>query len=175
MPIRSDWETQLISSLDRAGPAGHAAASYMEQKGIHLGLRPQSSGAQWTIRRSIQLHPRYGIAPRDPYALSLVVHEVRHLQQGWLTALSVYGELEAWQRQFRFLKDGLGWRPEDPGHDRLIAGLLSLPVSWDRSVLQKARSLMRAYGGRRYRIDLLPLYPLHLELLFAVTGRRPSR
>jgi hypothetical protein len=33
----------------------------------------------------------------DPRIFTLNIHEVRHLQQGFFTALSVYGELEAWQ------------------------------------------------------------------------------
>jgi hypothetical protein len=122
------------------------------------------------------MHPRYAEGSADsPYALSLVVHEVRHLQQGWITALSVYGELDAWQCQFRFL-GSLAWRPlEDADRDGIIARLLSFPLGWDRSVLQTARGLMRAYAGKTYRVDLLPLYPLNRELLFLLTGKRPTR
>jgi hypothetical protein len=174
MPALPDWRHQLISSLERAGPVGEAAAKYVNQQRIHLSLRGQSSGARWLPWKWIELHSRYGVAPTDPYALSLVVHEVRHLQQGWLDALSVYGELDAWQRQFRFLGEVMTWRPEAAAREHMIDELLSLPVNWDRDVLRKARALMRAYGGPRYRIDLLPLYPLHFEILFVLTGRPPA-
>ncbi len=104
--------------------------------------------------------------------MSLVVHEVRHLQQGWLTALSVYGELDAWQHQFKFLESVNGPYREAPDRSAAIARLMVLPLSWDRSVLRTARQLMRSYAGKGYRIDLLPLYPLHHELAYWFLGWR---
>jgi len=173
MPVPSDWVRQLLVNLDRAGTVGHATACYVHEKGIHVDIRRQSSGARWSIWRRIDLHPRYAASPADAYGLSLMVHEVRHLQQGWIIALSVYGELDAWQHQFKFLRSLLGELWEAREGDGVISELLSLPAGWDRAVLRRARGLMRSYGGPHYRIGLLPLYPLHLELLFRVSGRRP--
>jgi hypothetical protein len=171
----SDWVTQLLASLDRSGPVGHEAVSYVQMQGIHVGIRAQSAGARWTPWSRIEIHPRYTErSPGAPYALSLVVHEVRHLQQGWMTALSVYGEVDAWQRQFRFLQSLPGLHEEAADRDRIMPKLMALPLGWDRAVLRTARDLMRAYGGMTYRVDLLPLYPLHRELHFLLTGRIPN-
>ena len=106
--------------------------------------------------------------------MSLVVHELRHLQQGWMKALSVYGELDAWHCQFGFL-ESLGPRHLDEAdRNGIIARLMSLPLGWDRRALRRARDLMREYAGRTYRVDLLPLYPLNRELLYQLTGGRPK-
>ena len=173
-PVSSDWVTQLLANLDRSGGVGHEAVSYLQEHGIPVGVRAQSAGARWTPWKRIEIHPRYAQAPGGtPYALSLVVHEVRHLQQGWMTALSVYGELDAWQWQFRFLKSLPGRHEEAADGDRLIPKLLALPLGWDRAVLRAARDLMRAYAGKSYRVDLLPLYPAHRELAFLLTGLVP--
>jgi hypothetical protein len=172
----ADWVTQLLANLDRSGPVGHETVSYAQDTGMHVGIRSQSAGARWTPWNRIEMHPRYAEGPADsPYALSLVVHEVRHLRQGWLTALSVYGELDAWQCQFRFLESVTGPHRADADRDRIIPNLMSLPLGWDRAVLRTARDLMQAYAGRNYRVDLLPLYPLHRELLFLLAGRHPTR
>ena len=122
------------------------------------------------------LRPNVVSADQDlTYAMSLVVHEVRHLQQGWLVALSILGELEAWQLQFRYLQSIRAGKGEHGTVSPAIGELLDLPLSWDRTVLRRARALMRAYGGRKYRADLLPLYPLHKEVLYLVGVWRPRR
>jgi hypothetical protein len=51
---------------------------------------------------------------------------------------------------------------------------MSLPLGWDRAVLARARSLMQEFAGVKYRVDLLPLYPLHLEVVWAITRRQPD-
>jgi hypothetical protein len=51
---------------------------------------------------------------------------------------------------------------------------MTLPWNWDRDVLSRARALMQAYAGKRYRVDLLPLYPLPVEIKFRLTGNRPE-
>lgn len=50
---------------------------------------------------------------------------------------------------------------------------MSLPLGWERETLKRARGLMRAYAGKGYRVDLLPLYPLPAEIRFRLTGRQP--
>jgi hypothetical protein len=166
---------QVLYNLGNCGPQGRAALDFLETHKTRLGFHTQPTGARWTLRGGIQLHPRYTRgAADDPYALSLIVHEVRHLQQGMLTALSVYGELDAWQLQFSTLKDLCGRYDLDPERGRLIAELMALPLNWDRSALQRARLLMRAFAGKRYRIDLLPLYPLPAEMLFWIARHPPG-
>ncbi len=172
MPAAAEWVGQLLAKLQEAGPVGQATVSYISDHRIRIGVRRQSAGARWTAGRAIELHPRYVDGRTVPaYPMSLVVHEVRHLQQGWLTALSVYGELDAWQQQFKFLQSVNGPHGEAPDHSAVIAALLLLPLGWNRSVLRTARQLMRSYAGRGYRIDLLPLYPLHRELIYRFLGR----
>jgi hypothetical protein len=84
-------------------------------------------------------------------------------------ALSIYGELDAWQLEFRVYRTLLG--KELPG---ALNDLLALPLGWDRAVLREARRLMQVYAGKRYRADLLPLYPIHQELAYRLFRVQPS-
>src|SRR5512142_818704 len=119
----------------------------MRQHAIKLGVHDQPTGARWTIDRRIELHPRcLQSSPDDPYAMSLIIHEVRHLQQGPLTALSVCGELEAWQLQFGFLKNVLGYYHAEVRRNAVLEELMAQPLGWDRAVLQHVRELMQAYA-----------------------------
>ncbi len=148
---------------------------FIRAHGTRVSVHDQPTGARWTLDRRIEVHPRYAeLASDDVYVLSLIIHEVRHLQQGMLTALSVYGEMEAWQLQFRFLNSQQGRYHEDPERNEIIDRLMSVPLGWDRGVLENVRGLMKAYAGPRYRIDLLPLYPLPAEIVFRVSRRKPS-
>lgn len=174
MPDQSQWVAKLLVNLDQSGPQGQFAARYVRRRGVRLSLHPQSTAARWKLGGRIEIHPRYADGPPEaPYAQSLIVHEVCHLRQGVLTALSVYGELEAWQAQFRLLKARTGRYHEVSKHDAIIQELMARSLGWDRATLGSARTLMRAYAGTLYRVDLLPLYPLHLELLWALTRTRP--
>lgn len=165
----------LEAALRQTDAMGIAAADYLREHGTRIGFRTQSAGARWTIDRRIELHPRYaGELALSPYGLSLVVHEVRHLQQGAITALSVYGELDAWQIQFGFLRNMSVDVPGAERHRAAVSKLLSLLQGWDRVVLSEARRLMREYGGNAYRVDLLPLYPIHREVAYLLTRRAPS-
>jgi hypothetical protein len=97
---------------------------------------------------------------------TLIIHEARHLQQGVFKALSVYGELDAWQLEFGIYQRVRGRYPS-----AAIAELMALPLEYDREVLKKAAHLMQVYAGKGYRIDLLPLYPLGREIRYWVTRR----
>ncbi len=161
------WIDHSLNILDQCGPEGNSALDFIRRRRVRVSFHDQPTAARWTLSGHIQLHPRY--ADGDPgaaYPLSLIVHEVKHLQQGFFTALSVYGELEGWQIQFSFLKSLTGKYHNDPRHDLIIRELISLPLSLKRSVLYKARQLMQDYAGKEYRIDLLPLFPLMREIKF---------
>jgi hypothetical protein len=165
--LQSDWVDQSLKILDQCGPDGRSALDFIRTHKVKVSFHEQPTAARWTLRRHIQLHPRY--ADGDPgavYPLSLIVHEARHLQQGFFTALSVYGELDAWQLQFSFLKTLTGKYHDDLHRDLIIRDLMSLSLSSDRNVLLKARQLMKDYAGGQYRIDLLPLFPLMNEIKF---------
>lgn len=168
------WRDSLLAALDVSGPEGHFAADYLRahQTSVwFLKLRPHV-GAFWTPWRSVGLNQAYftrATPLSDPSLLTLVIHEVCHLQQGMLNALSVRGELEAWQLQFREYQ-----RLTHPLTDPILLELLSLPLNWDRAVLKRARELMQMYASKAYRADLLPLYPLPHELRYLMTRRPPS-
>ena len=170
------WTAQVLRSMETSGPQAEAALQYIRQRRTRISVHDQPTGARWTVDRRIEVHPRFvHLAPGDPYTASLIIHEVRHLQQGMLTALSVYGELQAWQLQFLFLHSRLGYYHDDPRRNAVIRDLVSLPFGWDRTILEKARGLMQEYAGKRYRVDLLPLYPLHREVRFRITHHQPNR
>ncbi|RJP52724.1 MAG: hypothetical protein C4583_06180 [Anaerolineaceae bacterium] len=147
---------KLLTRLEGTGPEGRAARDFLQERRVKVGLRPQPTGARWTIFGHIELHPAQ--IDNEAYALSLIVHEVRHLKQGLLGALSVRGELEAWQEQFAFLKSQTGQYTASPRHNAIIEQLMTLSLD-SRADLQRARALMREYAGPKYRIHWLPLFP----------------
>jgi hypothetical protein len=164
------WLDHLLEELGLCGPQGQAAIHFLKERGVKVGLHDQPTAARWTLAGNIQLNPRYACgAPDAPYPLSLIVHEVRHLQQGLFTALSVYGELDAWQVQFSFLQSLTGQYHSNLQFNSIINDLMSLRLSEDRKILVRAVTLMKVYAGNGYRIDMLPLYPLPREILFLIT------
>ena len=175
-----DWQNRLLSDLARSGEPGEATVAYLATHGTRIGFHRArlSVGAFWTPWGRIYLNARrytYANSLDDPYALCLVLHEARHLQQGFFTALSVYGELDAWQLHFT-VYHRLVEKPLHPA----IAELISLPLGWDRKVLQRARELMQIYASNKYRVDLLPLFPLGTEIRYRLgmspgINNRPAR
>jgi hypothetical protein len=168
--MNASWLETLVARLEACGPVGQSTREYLRQRNVTLRVRPQPTGARWTVLGRIDLHPDFTTGKDDAYALSLIVHEVQHLRQGWLTALSVHGELEAWQIQFEFIKSLTGKYDPDPTHEKIIADMMALTLI-ERADLKQARVLMQAFSGKQYRIDLLPLYPLGKEIRFRLTGR----
>jgi hypothetical protein len=170
----SAWLDGLLTQLGRCGPQGQDALQLLVARRVKVTLHDQPTAARWTWRGDIQLHPRYvESATDDPYPLSLIVHEARHLEQGFFTALSVYGELDAWRIQFGLIKSLAGQYHADAPRDWIISKMMSLGLNWDRGLLASARDLMRDYAGKNYRVDLLPLYPLPREILFHITRKEP--
>jgi hypothetical protein len=170
MDIFSVWLDQLLIELGRCEPQGQAALHFLKVRGVKVSFHEQPTAARWTLAGNIQLHPKYATgAPDAPYPLSLIVHEVRHLQQGIFTALSVYGELEAWQVQFSFLQSLTGQYHSNIKFNAIINDLMTLKLKEDRKILTRAISLMKAYAGKGYRVNILPLYPLPREILFLFT------
>lgn len=174
MTEQTPWFNSLLDALETSGEDGCAAASFMRTRKTRIGFLKAGRhvGAIWTPWKSIELNKVHFTSTTplmDPGLLTMVIHEVRHLQQGMLTALSIYGELDAWQLQFREYHR-LTRKPMLP----VIAEMLSLPLNWDRAVLKRARELMQLYAGKAYRADLLPLYPMHQEILYHLTGRKPK-
>jgi hypothetical protein len=160
------WKENLLDAVTQLGEEGRLAVEFLRARRTKIGfkqVRP-SVGAFWTVFGTIQLNARYYTyeTPIDDLRIkTLIIHEARHLQQGLVTALSVYGELDAWQLEFSIYHRIKGSYPHTA-----VAELMSLPLGYDRIVLRKAAHLMQVYAGTGYRVDLLPLFPLPRELRY---------
>ena len=169
----SAWANQVLEHLDAAGQEGAAAVSFIKNRNVKIGFRKQkSTGAMWSLNGNIYLNANnYSLATpsTNAFMLSLVAHEALHLQQGLLTALSVYGELVAWQLGFRIYQT-LGGQL----FSSALNEIMELQVRYDREMLKKVRFLMQEYAGKEYRIDLLPLFPAWKELGYLFAGKIPD-
>lgn len=166
--LNSDGYDKLFSALQDSGQDGSATLSYLKESRVKVGFHPQdSSGGGWTVLRNITLTP--GTDPSNRYNISLIIHEVFHLQQSLFTRLSVYGELLAWQFQGQAYRQAFGRGIGDPGE-----AYPGTQKSWDelstlspdsRQHLEKAQQVMKKISPD-YRSDCLPLYPLAKEIGF---------
>ncbi|MCP4142713.1 MAG: hypothetical protein GY755_20930 [Chloroflexi bacterium] len=155
------------------GDLGKETAEYILEKNVRMRFKKysKSTGARWFLFRQISLNKRYYSPDSDvnnPKILSLLVHEIHHLKQGVITALSVYGELDAWQVEYRFHKEihPVKLHPA-------LEEILTLPLNFDRDNLRHAAKLMQDYAGKSYHIDWLPLYPVHKEIRYWVSRKEP--
>jgi hypothetical protein len=167
------WTNLVLDHLNAAGQEGAAAVAFIKNRKVRIGFRKQkSTGAMWSLNGNIYLNANnfsLSMPPTHAFMLSLVAHEALHLKQGIVTALSVYGELEAWQLGFRIFQT-LGGKIASSA----LNELMGLQVSYDRDMLKKVRFLMQEYAGKGYRIDLLPLFPAWKELGYLFTGKTPD-
>jgi hypothetical protein len=168
----SEWLEQYFQKVAESSEEGAEAVRFVRANNIRVGMRRarKSVGAFWTLGKAFYLnkvHYTMGSALKNPRAWTLFVHEVRHLQQGTLTAMSIYGELDAWQVEFRLYKKltGKTLKPE-------LEELLALPLDYDRATLKRARHLMMKYAGFWYGAWILPSYPIHKEIIFWVTRKQ---
>ena len=165
------WTENLLKAVAELGEEGRNAVEFLRINKTKIGfkrVRP-NVGAFWTVFGNINLNSLYYTYETSFDELrikTLIIHETRHLQQGLTTALSVYGELDAWQLEF-----GIYHRIKRSYPHAAIEELMSLPLEYDRLVLKKAARLMQTYAGKGYRIDLLPLFPLAKEIKYWVTPR----
>lgn len=167
----SDWLEKYFEKVSLSSAEGWDAVEYVRARKIKVGMRRarKSVGAFWTLERKFflnSLHFTPESVLENPRAWTVFVHEVRHLQQGALTALSIYGELEAWQVEFNLYKKLTG-----KILPTTLEKLLSLPLNLDRANLRRARKLMIQHAGKGYGANLLPLYPIHIEIQYWVTRR----
>jgi hypothetical protein len=168
----SAWNKQVLDQLDASSQDGAAAVSFIKNHNVKIGFRKQkATGAMWSLDGNIYLNANsysFATPPTDEFMLSLIAHEALHLKQGLVTALSVYGELEAWQLGFRIYQT-LGGRI----FSSALNELLTMSLSHDRDTLKKVRFLMQDYAGKGYRIDLLPLFPAWQEIGYFFTRKIP--
>jgi len=158
------WMENLLEAVAQIGEEGQAAADLVRARGTKIGFKKArpSIGAFWTVFGNIHLNSKYytyETSLDDVRIKTLIIHEARHLQQGISTALSVYGELDAWQLEFGIYHRICGKYPHPA-----IAELMAFPLELDRAVLKKAAHLMQVYAGKGYRVDLLPLFPWNKEI-----------
>jgi hypothetical protein len=169
---KSEWRERFLETVSSCSSEGMEAAEYIRAHRIHIGMMRarKSVGAFWTLTRAAYLNSAYysrESSLADPGAWTLLIHEVRHLQQGSLTAFSIYGELDAWQYQFQVLKKLTGKQLAPPYEE-----ILSLPLNMERVNLQRARRLMTQIAGKSYGANFLPLYPIHKEIGYWLTGKK---
>jgi hypothetical protein len=163
------WKENLLEAVIEIGEEGRAAVDFIRRRKTKIGfkqVRP-SVGAFWTPLGNINLNSRYYTyeTPFDQLRIkTLIIHEARHLQQGLVTALSVWGELDAWQLEF-----GIYHRIKGKYPHAAVEEIMKLPLGYDRTVLREAACLMQTYAGKGYRVDLLPLYPLPREIKYWLT------
>lgn len=168
------WVENLLEAVSQIDDEGRAAVDFVRKHKTKIGfkrVRP-SVGAFWTVFGNIRLNAMYytyETALDDLRIKTLIIHEARHLQQGIVTALSVYGELDAWQLEFGIYHRIKGTYPHSA-----VAELMTLPLGYERAVLKKAAHLMQAYAGKGYRVDLLPLYPLNKEIKYWIIRKQPQ-
>ncbi|HIE24449.1 MAG TPA: hypothetical protein EYP74_00445 [Anaerolineales bacterium] len=163
------WEEAILKKLVDTGDVGSESVEYIRRHKVKIsfGEFSKSTGAKWFLFQRIALNMRYfsmNTDLDDPALLSLLVHEVHHLKQGVFLALSVYGELDAWQVGYRFYKE---IRPVQLAP--VLEEILTLPLNWERDNLRYAAKLMQDYAGKGYHINWLPLYPFYKELRYWLT------
>lgn len=168
----NEWLEKYFDRVLQSSEEGREAVEYVLAHKTKVGIKRgrKSVGAFCTITRSFYLnsiHYTHETSLENPRAWALFIHEVRHLKQGFFTALSILGELEAWQIEFRVYKGIIG-RPLVP----ILEELLSLPPdTMDRAHLRRAREIMMQFAGKGYGANWLPLYPINKEIRYWVTRK----
>jgi len=167
------WVNLVLDNLDASSHEGASAVDFIRSRNVKIRFRKQkATGAMWSLNGNIYLNSNsfsLSTTATNAFMLSLVAHEALHLKQGVITALSVFGELEAWQLGFRIYQN-LGGRI----FGSALNELMGLSISFDRDMLKKVRFLMQAHAGKGYRIDLLPLFPAWKEIRYFFTRKMPG-
>src|SRR5688572_8731762 len=96
---KAEWLEKYFDKVAESSEEGREAVSFVRANKIKVGLRRarKSVGAFWTLNRTFFLNTFYysmESSLENPRAWTIFVHEVHHLKQGVLTAVSVYGELD---------------------------------------------------------------------------------
>jgi len=144
---------------------------YLQSNKVRIGFHKQyNAGGGWTFLKNITLTP--GDDPKDPYVLSLIIHETFHLQQSIWMRLSMRGELKAWKYQKETYPQIARTKGNEIGSPHEAYG--GTKEHWDklaalspdsREHLKTAQSVMKDVAAG-YRSDRLPLYPLPQEIVY---------
>jgi len=168
----TEWLEKYLEKVEQSSAEGKEAVEFVRQHKTKIGIKRarKSVGAFWTLNRRFYLNAKHytkeSTLADNPRAITIFVHEVKHLQQGAIKAISVYGELDAWQYEFRLYKRMIG-RNLVP----ILEELLTLPLNYDRDNLRRARKLMHKFAGFWYGAWILPLYPITLEIKYWFTRK----
>jgi len=169
---KSEWLEKYFEKVAESSEEGRRAVDFVKENNIRVGVKRarKSVGAFWQFGQRFflnSIHYTMESALENPRAWTLFVHEVRHLQQGMINAISIHGELDAWQVEFRLYKKitGLKLKPQ-------LEEMLLLPLNNDRNNLKRARQLMTKFAGFWYGAWILPLYPIDKEILFWLTRKK---
>ena len=168
---QNEWLEKYFEKVANSSEEGQEAVMFVKQNQVEVGMKRarKSVGAFWTLNRKFFLNTFYysmESSLENPRAWTLSVHEVHHLKQGFKTAISVYGELDVWQIEFRLFKK-LTHKTLKPE----LEELLSLPLNFERTNLRRARNLMTKFAGFWYGAWILPLYPIDKEIKFLFTRK----
>jgi hypothetical protein len=148
--IHNPWVKKVLNTMLSSGGVGKEKAEYILTHDIKFVSKNKgANNAHWgskfgwhglAMDNTIHYPSSWeGKPANDPWVLSSFAHEAVHLEQGVRTALSVYGELQAWQVGFRYYL-ALG----KTGVSREVRELLKTPLSHDRHVLTQAKNLIIA-------------------------------
>ena len=88
---KSEWQEKFLEAVANCCDEGREAVDYIRTHKTNVGIRRarKSVGAFWTLFKSAHLNARHYTQDSslvNPHAWTLLIHEVRHLQQGYLTA-----------------------------------------------------------------------------------------
>jgi hypothetical protein len=143
------WSTKLLQHLQASGPQGVHTAETIRSRGINIvTVDNNATNIWWKVRlgfKGLQIQNTLYLSrflankeSNDAWVLMSFVHETRHLEQGFRTAFSVFGEMEAWQLGFRFYES----LPDHGYLSPFVEDLLALPLSHDPAILRQARRLI---------------------------------
>jgi len=135
----SDWEAQMLSKLyEKGGRDAKHGVDYIMNHEIHIkvgepvrctagrGRTGTACNGDWQSEFNIGawyegndlivLNPNDGYSTNsvpDPWGLSLVIHEAKHIEQGFFVAFSKTGEMEAWKIGLEVFSSLTGINPEN--------------------------------------------------------------
>ncbi len=154
------WAQQVLQTLQSGAPDGMYTANYILTKDVRITVfNKEATNLWWNVKftfkgpqieNTLYVSPYInGLLADDPWVLMEFVHETRHLEQGFWTAFSVYGEFEAWQWGFRHYKACPNCQPVG----QYIEDLLNLPLSHDKNTVKQAQNLINLYenGGGTFK------------------------
>jgi len=165
------WLENYFARVEQSCDEGREAVEFIRSRGTRVGIKKarKSVGAFFTLTKRIYLnahHYTYESSVESPHAWALLIHEACHLRQGVVIAMSIYGELEAWQREFRVIQK-IGGKPLKP----ILNELLAMPLDMNRATLRRAKQIMMEHAGKGYGAEWLPLYPINQEIKYWVTRK----